>query len=411
MIMDAQNWADNLRSRPVAPLGLIVMPGAEKLGDMVNYYLKQWTVEPENHDELLLTFPGDDKDTFEIKISCPRFGSGEAKGMIEETIRGYDLYIISDVTNYSIEYEMYGKSVPMSPDDHYMNLRRIIAATCDKGFRVNVIMPYLYEGRQHKRATRESLDCAMMLQDLIAMGVKNIITFDAHDPRVLNSVPNMSVENVQPTYQMIKAILNNVPDLQIDKNHMMVISPDEGAANRNIYYSTMLGLNMGMFYKRRDYSRIVNGRNPIVAHEYLGEPVEGMDIIIADDILATGDSMLDLARQLKGMKCGRIIMVVTFGLFTFGIQAFREAYEAGIFDYLVLTNLSYLPEEYLEEPWIIQANLAKYTAYFIATLNHDRSVSKLLNPTARIEKILERYRNGELEIQKRLHSGTQLKFE
>ena len=394
MVMDVATWANKIHSQPVAPLGLIVMPGAEKLGAMVNEYLKQWAVSPENADEILLTFPGANKDTFEIKVSCPRFGTGEGKGMITESIRGMDLYILIDVTNYHLEYKMYGKSVPMSPDDHYMDLRRIIAATCNKGYRVNIIMPYLYEGRQHKRSTRESLDCAMMLQDLVSMGVSNIITFDAHDPRVLNAIPSTSFENVQPTYQTLKAIFNKIPDLKIDNEHMMVISPDEGAANRNIYYSTMLGINMGMFFKRRDYSVIVNGRNPIIAHEYLGESVEGKDVIIADDILSTGESLLDLAKKLKSMKCGRIIMIATFVQFTLGIDAFKEAYEQGLFDYVVTTNLSYLPEEYLNEPWLIRANMAKYIAYFIATLNHDRSVDSLLNPTTRIENLLTAYKNG-----------------
>ena len=393
---DVSSIVAGITSKPIAPLGLIIMPGAEKLGELVNGYLMRWKVDPENAEEVLLTTPGVDKDTFVIDVSCPRFGSGEGKAIIKETVRGYDLYILSDVTNYSIEYEMYGRKVPMSPDNHYMDLKRVIGAAAGTSHRVNVIMPFLFESRQHKRSSRESLDCAMILQELNSMGVDNIITFDAHDPRVVNALPHSGFENIMPTYQMIKAILRSIPDLQIDKQHMMVISPDEGAVDRNIYYASMMGLNMGMFYKRRDYSVIINGRNPIIAHEYMGESVEGKDVIIADDILATGDSMLDLAKKLKSMKCRRIIMIATFGLFTLGIETFKKAYKEGLFDYLVTTNLNYTPEAYLSEPWLIQANLSKYIAYIIATLNHNRSIDKVLNPVMRINRILERYRNGEL---------------
>ena len=392
---DIASILEGVTSKPVAPIGLVVMPGAEKLGEQVNSYLMHWKDAPENGQEVLLTTFGENKDSFIINVSCPRFGSGEGKALIRESVRGYDLYILSDVTNYSIEYEMYGRKVPMSPDNHYNDLKRVICAASNTGYRVNVIMPFLFESRQHKRTGRESLDCAMCLQELDALGVANIITFDAHDPRVVNAMPMGGFQNIMPTYQNIKTILKKVPNLQIDKEHMMVISPDEGAAGRNIYYATTMGLNMGMFYKRRDYTTIVNGRNPIVAHEYLGDSVEGKDVIIADDILATGDSLLDLAKKLKAMKCRRIIMIATFGLFTMGIQRFKDAYAAGLFDYLVTTNLNYLPEEYLSEPWLLQANLSKYLAYIIATLNHNRSIETILDPVGRINRIMERYRSGE----------------
>lgn len=382
--------------RPVGPLGLVAMDGCETLGNKVNDYLVKWEVEPENADQVLLTYPGYERAGFLINVDCPRFSSGEGKGVIRESIRGYDLYLLCDVTNYSKTYSMYGMQVPMSPDDYFQDLKRILAATGNKAKRVNVIMPYLYEGRQHRRTTRESLDCAMMLQEMVSMGVSNIITFDAHDPRVQNAIPAASFESVQPCYQMLKALLRQLPDLKIDPQHMMVISPDEGAANRNIYYATVLGLNMGMFYKRRDYTVIVNGRNPIVAHEYMGESVEGKDVLIADDILATGDSMLDLARELKRRKCGRIFMALTFGLFTNGIEVFRKAYEEGLFDYILSTNLNYLRPELKQEPWFIEVDMSKYIALIVATLNHDRSISPLLNPLSRIQKLLAKHRAAQL---------------
>ena len=316
----------------VAPLGIIAMDGCSELGKKVNDYLVKWEKEPENADQVLLTHPGYQNDGFLLDADCPRFSSGEGKGVIRQSVRGYDLYILCDVTNYSKTYRMYGMEVPMSPDDYYQDLKRIIAAEGKKAKRVSVVMPYLYEGRQHRRAARESLDCAMMLQELTALGIDNIITFDAHDPRVQNAIPHSGFENVMPYYQMLKALLRKLPDLRIDRDHMMIVSPDEGAAGRNIYYATMLGLDMGLFYKRRDYSVVVNGRNPIVAHEYMGESVEGKDVLIADDILATGDSMLDLARELKRRKCGRIFMATTFAMFTNGIDVFKKAYEEGLFD-------------------------------------------------------------------------------
>ena len=381
----------------VAPLGIIAMDGCSELGKKVNDYLVKWEKEPENADQVLLTHPGYQNDGFLLDADCPRFSSGEGKGVIRQSVRGYDLYILCDVTNYSKTYRMYGMEVPMSPDDYYQDLKRIIAAEGKKAKRVSVVMPYLYEGRQHRRAARESLDCAMMLQELTALGIDNIITFDAHDPRVQNAIPHSGFENVMPYYQMLKALLRKLPDLRIDRDHMMIVSPDEGAAGRNIYYATMLGLDMGLFYKRRDYSVVVNGRNPIVAHEYMGESVEGKDVFIADDILATGDSMLDLARELKRRKCGRIFMATTFAMFTNGIDVFKKAYEEGLFDYILATNLSYLRPELRDQPWFIEVDMSKYIALIIATLNHDRSISPLLNPLQRIQKLLTRHRAALME--------------
>ena len=345
--------------QPVGPLGIIAMDGCKSLGEKVNSYLVKWEKEPENADQVLLTYPGYLRSNFLLDADCPRFSSGEGKAVIRQSVRGYDLYILCDVTNYSNTYRMYGMDVPMSPDDYFQDLKRIIAAEGKKAKRVSVIMPYLYEGRQHRRAARESLDCAMALQELTAMGIDNIITFDAHDPRVQNAIPRSGFENVHPTYQMLKALLRKLPDLKIDRDHMMCISPDEGAANRNIYYATMLGLDMGLFYKRRDYSVVVNGRNPIVAHEYMGESVEGKDVLIADDILATGDSMLDLARELKRRKCGRIFMATTFAMFTNGIEVFNQAYKEGLFDYILATNLNYLRPELHQQPWFIEVDMSK----------------------------------------------------
>lgn len=381
----------------VAPLGIIAMDGCPELGKKVNDYLVKWEKEPENADQVLLTHPGYQNDGFLLDADCPRFSSGEGKGVIRQSVRGYDLYILCDVTNYSKTYRMYGMDVPMSPDDYFQDLKRLISAVGKKAKRVSVIMPYLYEGRQHRRAARESLDCAMMLQELTALGIDNLITFDAHDPRVQNAIPNYGFENVMPIYQMLKALLRKLPDLRIDRDHMMVISPDEGAAGRNIHYATMLGLDMGLFYKRRDYSVVVNGRNPIVAHEYMGESVEGKDVLIADDILATGDSMLDLARELKRRKCGRIFMATTFAMFTNGIDVFKKAYAEGLFDYILATNLSYLRPELYEQPWFVEVDMSKYIALIIATLNHDRSLSPLLNPVQRIQKLLTRHRAALME--------------
>lgn len=386
------DWDENLNSMPYGPLGIIAMRGMDTLGANVNEYLLKWHELQNLQDEEFYTSPGLGRDDFLVEAVCPRFGTGEGKGVIRESVRGLDIYILIDVCAYNIRYRMYDLEVPMSPDDHFQDLKRIIAAIAGKAKRVNVIMPMLYESRQHRRNTRESLDCAMALQELEHMGVANIITFDAHDPRVMNAVPLCGFENVQPTYQMLKALLRSVKDLRIDKEHMMIVSPDEGAVNRNIYYSSVMALELGMFYKRRDYTTIVSGRNPIVAHEYLGESVEGKDIIVADDILSSGDSLLDLARELKKRKANRIFCIVTFAFFTNGIQDFEKAYQQGIISKVITTNLSYTKPELKETKWFVEADLSKYISYLIATLNHDRSLSALLNPYNRIKSLMSRYR-------------------
>lgn len=385
------SWAKDLNEIPYGPLGIIAMNGCEKMGASINYWLSKWNQLEDDSDREFYTVPGINRDSFLIKAYCPRFGTGEGKGLIKESVRGLDIYIIVDVTNYSMTYPMYDQVVPMSPDDHYQDLKRIINAVGGKAKRVSVIMPFLYESRQHRRTSRESLDCALALQELQAMGVQNIITFDAHDPRVVNAVPQLGFENVQPTYQMLKALCHDIKDLNINKKNMLVVSPDEGAMQRNIFYSTVLALELGMFYKRRDYTTIVGGRNPIIAHEYIGVDVEGKDIIVADDILSSGESLLDLARELKKRKANRIICIVTFAFFTNGIQEFNEAYAQGIITKVIATNLNYTNPELKKAKWYIEADLSKYVAYLIATLNHDRSLSALLNPYNRISGLLTRY--------------------
>ena len=377
--------------QPVAPLGVIAMRGCEEIGKRVNDYLMNWQVNTSETSELH-SFFGSEADGFLIKTNCPRFGTGEGKGMILNTVRGYDLYIICDVGAYQCTYKLYGKEIPMTPDEHYADLKRIIAAVSGKAYRINVIMPMLYEGRQHRRTARESMDCALMLQELVAMGVSNIITFDAHDPRVQNAIPLHGFESIMPTYQMLKAMCHTYDDLKIDKDHMMVISPDEGAIGRNIYYSSALGVDLGMFYKRRDYTRVVNGRNPIIAHEYMGDSVEGKDIFVADDIIASGDSMLDLAYNLKKRGAKRVFAGATFAFFTSGLDAFNRAYEEGVIDRVFATNLTYAPQEVLDAPWFSQADMSKYMAYVVATLNHNQSLSELLDPWKRIETLLNKYR-------------------
>lgn len=331
-----------------------------------------------------------------MDAKVPRFGSGEAKGQILESVRGTDLYLLVDVLNYSMTYSLCGNENHMSPDDHYQDLKRIIAAVGGKARRITVIMPFLYESRQHKRSSRESLDCALALQELVSMGVDNIITFDAHDPRVQNAIPLHGFETVQPAYQFIKGLLRNVKDLQLDSNHMMVISPDEGGMGRAIYVANVLGLDMGMFYKRRDYTRIVNGRNPIVAHEFLGTSVEGKDMIIIDDMISSGESMLEVAAALKERKANKIFVFSTFGLFTNGLDKFDKAYENGIIDKVLTTNLIYQTPELLQREWYINCDMSKYIAYIIDTLNHDSSISDLLNPNERIQNIVAKYKKGEL---------------
>ncbi|MBD5451648.1 MAG: ribose-phosphate pyrophosphokinase [Lachnospiraceae bacterium] len=386
----------NLNSIPVGSLGIIPLKGCEELGDNVDKYLVKWRTERENEHKNSLAFSGYQRDSYIIQARVPRFGTGEAKGEILESVRGDDLYLIVDVTNYSMTYSLCGRKNHMSPDDHYQNLKRIIAAVGGKARRITVIMPFLYESRQHKRTARESLDCALALQEMVEMGVDNIITFDAHDARVQNAIPLHGFETVSPTYQFIKGLLNNVDDLTIDANHMMIISPDEGGMSRAIYMANVMGLDMGMFYKRRDYTKIVNGRNPIVAHEFLGSNVEGKDVIIVDDMISSGESVLEVAHDLKKRKANRIFVAATFGLFTNGLGRFDKAYEDGTIYRLLTTNLIYQRPELLEKPWYISCDMSKYIAYIIDTLNHDSSISDLLNPLDRIHSIISRYKKGKL---------------
>ncbi|WP_363315986.1 ribose-phosphate pyrophosphokinase [uncultured Eubacterium sp.] len=380
--------AEEVQTIPYGPLGIIALPGTEKLAEKINSYLVKWREDQIRNHKENIAFYGYQRANYLIDTTVARFGSGEGKAVINDTVRGYDLYILVDCFNYSVTYNMYGKEVPKSPDDHFSDLKRVISAASSKAKRINVIMPMLYEGRQHKRSSRESLDCAMALQELTALGVENIITFDAHDQRVQNSIPHKSFENVMPTYQMIKALVNSVDDLSIDPDHLMVISPDEGAMHRCIYFATQLGVNLGMFYKRRDYTRVVNGRNPIVAHQYLGESVEGKDIIIVDDMISSGESMLEVARKLKELKAKRIFVCTAFGLFCNGLEIFDKAHEEGIFEKVFTTNGIYQSDELLARDWYESVELSKYLAYFLDTINHDLSVSSLLDNSEKIDKLL-----------------------
>ena len=377
---------------PVGPLGLIPLKSCTGLGKKVDDYLVEWRRERESEHKSTIAFSGYQRDSYILEANTPRFGSGEGKGTIEESVRGDDLYIMVDVCNYSLTYSLFGMTNHMSPDDHFQDLKRIIAAAAGKARRINVIMPFLYESRQHKRSGRESLDCAMALQELVNMGVENIITFDAHDPRVQNSIPLKGFETVQPIYQFLKHLLKNEPDLQIDSDHMMVISPDEGGTSRAIYFANMLGLDMGMFYKRRDYTKIVNGRNPIVAHEFLGSSVEGKDVLIIDDMISSGESMLDVAKELKRRKARKVFICATFGLFTGGLAKFDQYYQDGLIDRILTTNLGYQTPDLLSRPYYIDVDMSKYIALIIDNLNHDASLSDLLTPTKRINKLLERYK-------------------
>ena len=380
--------AEEVQTIPYGPLGIIALPGTEKLAEKINSYLVKWREDQIRNHKENIAFYGYQRENYLIDTTIARFGSGEGKAVINDTVRGYDLYILVDCFNYSVTYNMYVKEVPKSPDDHFSDLKRVISAASSKAKRINVIMPMLYEGRQHKRSSRESLDCAMALQELTALGVENIITFDAHDQRVQNSIPHKSFENVMPTYQMIKALVNSVDDLSIDPDHLMVISPDEGAMHRCIYFATQLGVNLGMFYKRRDYTRVVNGRNPIVAHQYLGESVEGKDIIIVDDMISSGESMLEVARKLKELKANRIFVCTAFGLFCNGLEIFDKAHEEGIFEKVFTTNGIYQSDELLSRDWYVSVELSKYLAYFLDTINHDLSVSSLLDNSEKIDKLL-----------------------
>ena len=367
---------------PVGPLGLIPLKSCEDLGKKVDAWLVEWRKERESEHKTTIAFAGYQKDSYIIGAKTPRFGSGEAKGELTESVRGDDLYIMVDVCNYNMTYTMNGLKNHMSPDDHYQDLKRVIAAVGGKGRRINVIMPFLYESRQHKRTGRESLDCAMALRELV-------------DPRVQNAIPLKGFETVQPTYQFIKHLLKNEKDLQIDSDHMMVISPDEGGMGRAVFFANVLGLDLGMFYKRRDYTKIINGRNPIVAHEFLGASVEGKDVIIVDDMISSGESMLDTAKELKRMKARKVFICTTFGLFTGGLKKFDEYYENGIIDRVLTTNLVYQTPELLSKPYYINVDMSKYIALIIDNLNHDASLSDLLNPTGRINRLLAKYRAGE----------------
>lgn len=366
----------NFNHTPFGDLAIVSMNGCEDISAKVDGYLKKWR-------------DVSDEESFLIPAVCPRFGTGEAKAVLQHSARGLDVYIICDMFNYGVTYKMYGQNVPMSPDDHYSDLKRIIAAMGGKARRITVIMPMLYEGRQHRRTARESLDCALALQELVSMGVKNIITFDAHDPRVQNAIPLEGFDNVQATYQMIKNLLKTVDDIKIDKDNTMIVSPDEGGMNRCIYYASVLGIEVGMFYKRRNYSVVVNGKNPIEAHEFLGNDVEGKDIIIVDDMISSGESMLDIALKLKEKKARRIFIFSTFGLFVEGLDKFDDFYKRGLFDRIFTTNLVYAKKDLLEREWYSRVDMSKYIAYLIDTLNYDNSISELLNPVDRIKKALE----------------------
>lgn len=363
----------------VAPLGIISLAGAQELSKKVEAHLVRWA-----------KLAGLDYDTFLIESSCPRFSSGDGKGMIKSTVRGYDLFFIVDVGNYSLTYNYFGQENRMSPDDHYQDLKRLIQAASGKAHRMNVVMPLLYGGRQHRRSYRESLDCAYMLQELQHMGVSNLLTFDAHDPRVQNAVPVMGFDNLMPEYQVLKKLFKDFPDLSTDKNDFMIVSPDEGALNRNMHYASVLGVELGMFYKRRDYSRIVDGRNPIVAHEYLGASVEGKDVFVADDIISSGESVLDIAENVKDRRANRFFAYATYAIFTNGLEKFDKAYEQGLIDGIFGSNLTYLKPELRNRPWFHEVDVSKYIAYFISALNHDVSISSLLDPHSKIEALLKK---------------------
>ncbi len=390
----AQNIEEFKDSIPVGDLGIIVLDSSKALGNTINDYIVSWRKDRSEKANVLVDHL---QDSYIVGAKCPRFGTGEAKGEILDSIRGKDLYLLVDVTNYSLTYKVCGNINHMSPDDHYADLKRIITAAAGKARRINVIMPFLYESRQHRRTGRESLDCAVMLQELSDLGVDNIITLDAHDPRVQNAIPNCGFENMMPTYQFSKALFENVPDLQIDADHMMIISPDEGAMGRAVYYSNVLGLDMGMFYKRRDYSRVVDGRNPIVAHEFLGSSVEGKDVIIFDDMISSGESMLDVAKELKKRHANRVFVAATFGLFTNGMKLFDEYYEKGLIYRVMSTNAIYQSPELLQRSYYINVDVSKYLALLIDKLNYDHSISDLLDPSVRIRKALDQY-NAKQEI-------------
>ena len=393
-----QSNMKDVETLPVGRLAIIPLESCASLGSKVNHWISQWRHERESEHKSTIAFEGYERDSYIVGCSAPRFGSGEAKAMIDESVRGDDIYIMVDVCNYSISYRLGKYTNLMSPDDHFQDLKRVIAAISGKARRINVIMPYLYEGRQSKRSGRESIDCALALQELVNMGVENILTFDAHDDRVQNSTPLHGFETIRTAYQFIKALIHTVPDIKVDSDHLMVISPDEGGMNRAVYMANVLGVDMGMFYKRRDYSvNLENGRHPVVADEFLGADVAGKDMIIVDDMISSGDTMLEIAAMLKQKNAGRIFMFSTFGIFTNGLEKFDKAYEKGLFDYLFTTNLIYQRPDLLEKPDYVSCDMSKYIALLIDALNHDMSISSLLNPVDRINTFLEKFRNGEVE--------------
>ena len=379
------------KTLPVAPLKLAALESCKELAQKVNDYIvsfRENTINEVTESPLYVNYR---TNNYLVECNCPRFGSGEAKGVIKETIRGTDLFIMSDVCNYSLTYSVNGHLNHMSPDDHFQDIKRVIAASTGKAHRVNVIMPFLYESRQHKRTKRESLDCALALEELKDMGVANILTFDAHDPRVQNAIPLSGFDNFTPQYQFMKALFRAVPDLKVSKDHLMIVSPDEGAMHRAVYFSNVLGVDMGMFYKRRDYSTIVNGKNPIVAHEFLGDDVAGKDVIIVDDMISSGESMLDVAKKLKDLNAARVFVCTTFGLFTDGFEKFDEYYKKGYLDKVVTTNLTYLPPAVDEREYFVKADMSKFLALIIDSLNHDLTIGAVMNPTDKIHKLLQKY--------------------
>ena len=379
---------------PVGKLGIIVHPSCAELGKRIDQYIVNWRKEREHEHKENVVFKDYEQDTYIIDATCSRFGTGEAKALISDSVRGVDLYILADVLNYSLKYKVCGHENHMSPDDHFADIKRVIAAAAGKARKITVIMPFLYESRQHKRTRRESLDCALALEELNAMGVTNIITFDAHDPRVQNAIPLSGFDSFDPPYQFLKALFREVPDIRPDKEHLMIVSPDEGAMHRAVYFSNVLGVDMGMFYKRRDYSTVVNGKNPIVAHEFLGDDVTGKDVIIVDDMISSGESMLDVAKQLKERNAGRVFVCTTFGLFTDGFDKFDEYYEKGYINKVVTTNLTYLPPVLYEKPYFVKADMSKFLALIIDSLNHDVTIGSVMNPTDKIHALLEKHKKG-----------------
>ena len=387
---------------PVAPLKVLAMESAETIGRRVNNYLVEFRKNMKNtrHDDP--AFQGYIENSYLVDASSPRFGSGEGKGIIRESVRGKDLFIIVDVCNHSLTYSINGYTNHKSPDDNYQDLKRMIASAAGKAHRINVVMPFLYESRQHKRNKRESLDCAMALEELAALGMENIITFDAHDPRVQNAIPLIGFDNFMPTYQFVKALFSHDSNIRIDKEHLMVVSPDEGAMNRAVYLANNLGVDMGMFYKRRDYSQVIGGRNPIVAHEFLGSSVEGKTVLIIDDMISSGESMLDTCKELKEHKADKVIVCCTFGLFTNGLEKFDEYYHQGYLDYVITTNLNYRTQELIDREWYLEADMSKYLAAVINSMNHDRSISASLSPTEKIQKLVQKHQNGGYEYFQKL---------